>query len=198
MWLYNEKKNVAQPWDSHDLNTTDGETVLKRTAIANVAYSTQTGIKLYRGHYIRESHPLSKHAFIEIVNSTKVRTYADFENASQFTSLKVLHLYKCLQIRIRTVLHRLLSISFIAFCNLISLWICRLPKRLKCTIVGIILIRSWSAVFTVNYDQARSRREILLFLYTSYEENKQYIIILLDKYNHIWIEIDFIYVIDKQ
>ena len=46
--------------------------VLKRTAIAYVVYSTQTGTRLNRGHYIKGSHPLSKHAFIEIVDTTKV------------------------------------------------------------------------------------------------------------------------------
>ena len=56
----------------HDLHTTDGEFVLKRTAIACVVYSTQTGIRLNRGHCIIENHPLSKHAFIEIVNTTMV------------------------------------------------------------------------------------------------------------------------------
>ena len=50
----------------------------------------------------------------------------------------MLHLYVCLRIRIRSGLHKILSILFIAFCNLISLWICRLPKRLKCIIVHFV------------------------------------------------------------
>ena len=73
MRLYNGKKPVAQLWCCHDLHTADGESVLKRTAIADVVYSTQTGIRLNRGHWIKGSHPLSKHAFIEIVNTTKVQ-----------------------------------------------------------------------------------------------------------------------------
>ena len=67
-----KNKLVAELWGYHDLHTTDGESVLKRTTIAYVVYSTQTGIRLKRGHHIKESHPLSKHAFIEIVNITKV------------------------------------------------------------------------------------------------------------------------------
>ena len=37
---------------------TDGESVLKRTAIANVVFSTQTGTRLNRGHYIQGNHLL--------------------------------------------------------------------------------------------------------------------------------------------
>ena len=48
------------------------ESVLKRTAIDYVVCSTQTGIRLNRVHYINESHPFSKHAFIETVNTTTV------------------------------------------------------------------------------------------------------------------------------
>ena len=58
---YNEKKQlnkpVAQFWGCHDLHTADGESVLKRTAIALVVYSTQTGIRINRGHYMKRSHP---------------------------------------------------------------------------------------------------------------------------------------------
>ena len=64
--LCNEKKNVAQ------LVTAYGESVLIRTAIAFAVSSTQTGIRLNRDHFIKGSHPLSKHAFIEIVNTTRV------------------------------------------------------------------------------------------------------------------------------
>ena len=56
MGLYNENKSVAQLSGCHDLHATDGKTVLKRTAIADVVYSTQTGIILNRGHYIRGNH----------------------------------------------------------------------------------------------------------------------------------------------
>ena len=45
-----------------------------------------------------------------------------------------MHFYVCLGIRIRPVLHKIRSIPFKAFCNLISLGKCWLPKRLKCTI----------------------------------------------------------------
>ena len=65
-------KSAAQLWGCHDLYTADGESVLKRTAIAYVVYSTQTGIRLNQSHYIKESYPFSKHAFIEIVNATEV------------------------------------------------------------------------------------------------------------------------------
>ena len=70
MGLYNGKKPKAQP--CHDLHTGDGESMFKRTAITDVVYSTQTGIRLNRGHYIKGSHPFSKHAFIEIVITIKV------------------------------------------------------------------------------------------------------------------------------
>ena len=63
--------------DTFDITTrcpSDGESVLKRKAIAYVVYSTQTGIRLNRGHYIKRSHLLSKHAFIGIVNTTKVHS----------------------------------------------------------------------------------------------------------------------------
>ena len=46
--------------------------LLKRTAIADVVYSLQTGITLNPGDYIKGSHSLSNHAFNEIVNTTKV------------------------------------------------------------------------------------------------------------------------------
>ena len=42
MGLYNGQNPVAQLWCCHDLHTADGESVLKRTAIADVVYSTQT------------------------------------------------------------------------------------------------------------------------------------------------------------
>ena len=32
----------------------------------------QTGVSLNRGHYVKGSHPLLKHAFIEIVKTTMV------------------------------------------------------------------------------------------------------------------------------
>ena len=38
------EKNVAQPGCCHDLHMACGESVLKRTAIAVVVYSTHTGI----------------------------------------------------------------------------------------------------------------------------------------------------------
>ena len=44
--LYNGKKTVAQLCGCHDLHTADGESVLKRTAIDDVVYLTQTGIRL--------------------------------------------------------------------------------------------------------------------------------------------------------
>ena len=60
------KISVVQLLGCHDLNMADGEFKIKRTAISYVVYSIQTG------HYIKESHPLLEHAFIEIVNTTKV------------------------------------------------------------------------------------------------------------------------------
>ena len=67
------EQHVAQLWGlSWPTYTTDGEYVLKWIAIAYVVYSTQTRIRLNQGHYINVSDPLSKHAFIEIVNTTKV------------------------------------------------------------------------------------------------------------------------------
>ena len=93
-----ENKPVAQPWGCYDLHTADGESVRKRTAIAYVVYSSQKGIRLNRGQYINGSHFLSKHAFIEIVSTTK----EDLENASKSTSLKVFHVYVCLRKGIRS------------------------------------------------------------------------------------------------
>ena len=61
MGLHNENKPVFQRWGSHDLHTADGEFVLKRIAITYVEYSTQTGVSLNRGHYIKGNQPLSKH-----------------------------------------------------------------------------------------------------------------------------------------
>ena len=55
-------------------------------------------------------------------------TYVDLKRGSKCTSL-----YASLRIRFMSVLHNLKSIPSIAS-YLISLWICRLPKRLKNTI----------------------------------------------------------------
>ena len=52
-WHFIMGKTVAQLSGCHDLHTADGESVLKRTAIAYVVYSTLTGISLNRGHYIK-------------------------------------------------------------------------------------------------------------------------------------------------
>ena len=54
MGLYNVKK---QKLNFEVVMTYIRESVLKRTKIACVVYSTQTGIRLNRGHYIKESHP---------------------------------------------------------------------------------------------------------------------------------------------
>ena len=57
MELCNWKIPVDQLLGCHDLHTADGESLLKRTAIADVVYSTQTGIRINRGHYIKEANP---------------------------------------------------------------------------------------------------------------------------------------------
>ena len=82
------KKKVAQLWCCHDLHTADGESVLKRTAIADVVYSLQTGITLNPGDYIKGSHSLSNHAFNEIVNTTKVWRRIE-------KTLQSLHRWRC-------------------------------------------------------------------------------------------------------
>ena len=46
--------------------------VLQRRAIASVVYIIQTAVSLNRGYYKKGNHSLSKHAFIEIVNTTKL------------------------------------------------------------------------------------------------------------------------------
>ena len=46
MGLYNGKKPVAQLTSCRDLHTANGESLLKRTAIAYVVYSTHTWIRL--------------------------------------------------------------------------------------------------------------------------------------------------------
>ena len=58
--LNNVKKTVAQLLGCHDLQTADGESVLKRTAIA------QTGNSLYRGHYINGSHPFRNTVLLKL------------------------------------------------------------------------------------------------------------------------------------
>ena len=80
-----------------------------------------------RSHCIKRNHTLSKHALLKLWIPQRY-IGGLIENASKSTSLKVSHLYVYLRIRIRSVLHKILSIPFITFCNLISLWICRLPK----------------------------------------------------------------------
>ena len=57
MGLYNGEKPVAQLCGCYDLYTADGECVLKRTAIADMVYSTQTLIRLNRSYSIKGSHP---------------------------------------------------------------------------------------------------------------------------------------------
>ena len=69
MGLYNGEKHVAQLWGRHDLHTADRESMFKRTVIDYVVYSIQTGIRLNWGPYIKENHPFSEHAFIEIGNT---------------------------------------------------------------------------------------------------------------------------------
>ena len=71
MSIYNSKweKPVGQLSDFHDLHKADGKFVLKRTAIAYVVYPIQTRVILSRDHFIKRNHPLSKHAFIEIVKN---------------------------------------------------------------------------------------------------------------------------------
>ena len=54
------------------IRPTDRESVLEKTALTDMVYSTQTRIRLNRGHYIKGCHPLSKHACIEIVITVKV------------------------------------------------------------------------------------------------------------------------------
>ena len=58
MGLYNRKEKR--------LHTTDRESVLKRTAIAYVVNWIQTGIRLNRGHYIKESHPFRKTLLLKL------------------------------------------------------------------------------------------------------------------------------------
>ena len=70
MGLYNGENTVDQL--SFDLHKADREFVLKRTAITYVLYSIPTGVGLNRGHHIEGSHPLSKHAFSEIVKTTLI------------------------------------------------------------------------------------------------------------------------------
>ena len=46
-----------------------------RITIGYVVYSIRTGVSLNRGNYIKGNHLLSKHAFTEIVNTTKVHLF---------------------------------------------------------------------------------------------------------------------------
>ena len=55
------------------IHTANGESDLRGTAIAYVMYSTQAGIRLNRGHYIKGSHPF-QNTLIEIMNTTKVHS----------------------------------------------------------------------------------------------------------------------------
>ena len=72
MGLYKGNKPVVQLLGCHDQPTANGEFVLKRPAIGYVVYLIQKGVSLKRGHYIKGNHLLSKHAFIKIVNTTRV------------------------------------------------------------------------------------------------------------------------------
>ena len=59
------KKHVAQQgW--HYLRMADGESVLKRTAIADVVYSTDTGMRSNRGHHIKGSHPFQNTLLLKL------------------------------------------------------------------------------------------------------------------------------------
>ena len=69
MKLYIGQKTRSSSLRLQDLHTADWEFVLRRTEIAFVVYSTHTGI----GSFYK-NHPLSKHVFIDIVNTTKVHT----------------------------------------------------------------------------------------------------------------------------
>ena len=60
MGLYKEKKPVIQHCCCDDLHTADGEFVIKRPAVADVVYSTQTD------HCIKENHPFRKTLILKL------------------------------------------------------------------------------------------------------------------------------------
>ena len=49
-----------------------GNCTQKNSDIGYVVYSIQTWVRSHRGHCLKGNHPLSKHAFNEIMNTTKV------------------------------------------------------------------------------------------------------------------------------
>ena len=57
----------------HDLHTADGEFLLKRTAIAYVLHWIKPGVSL--NNYIKRNYPISKHTFIEIVDTTNMQGF---------------------------------------------------------------------------------------------------------------------------
>ena len=57
---------VVQLWSCHDLHTADKESGLKGTAIADVVYSIQTGIRLNQGHHIEGNHPFRKRLLLKL------------------------------------------------------------------------------------------------------------------------------------
>ena len=57
MGLYNGEKPIVQLWCCHDLHTAEEEFVFKRTAIAYVVYSIQTGVRLIEFIAYKETAP---------------------------------------------------------------------------------------------------------------------------------------------
>ena len=56
----------------HDIQTTEKEFVFKSIGKSYVVYSIQIGVNLNQGHYMKGNHTISKHAFLEIVKTTKI------------------------------------------------------------------------------------------------------------------------------
>ena len=115
-WDFIMGKNVAPLWSCHGLHMADGEFVLKWSAIAYVLYSTQTGIRLNRGHYIKGSHPFRNTLLLKLWIPQRLigglrKCFKVYISEGALI---------CLRKRIRSVLHKTLSIPFTASCNLIS------------------------------------------------------------------------------
>ena len=93
-----------------------------------MVYSPQTRIRLNRGHYIKSSHPFRNTLLLKMW--IPQRYIGGLRKCFKVYIAEDITLICVTPNTIRSALHKILPIPFKAF---ISLWICRLPKRLKCT-----------------------------------------------------------------
>ena len=90
-----------------------------------------------RGHYKNECTPLLKHAVSAIMLTTNVPN--ELSNASNLIIGMIWHLLNVIQIWFRFVFLKILLYLGKILCIFISFTKCRLPKRLKWTIVSYLV-----------------------------------------------------------